>query len=210
MLRTLMFALAVWIALVGVAPMMLVAESATPRSNENLIRNGHFDEGIEAWAATIKPPREEVREVPGMLAWPAGEEEADQSDENGENEKCLCLTFDGVAKKDVLPFQGGAHGELTEMVEGGATVKVRFRAKHVSGKRYVYVGRPHGGSEPEWIIELKPEWTTHEVAISFEHRSRTIVFAIVGSERGRRAGDGVCLLDDIHVSATTGAEDEGN
>lgn len=147
----------------------------------NLVQNGSFVGGTTGWRGqTVVAGK--IEERPEFVAVDSAE-------------RALRLQLTGGGSS----HNTGVTCALTESVPPG-TYRVRFRAKWVSGAKFLHVRRTWGGSNAV-NVELAESWRDCDATLTTQHDSADFLFTLVSTPTDDIAptADGVCLIKDVVI-----------
>ncbi|MBI4025859.1 MAG: hypothetical protein HY360_12815 [Verrucomicrobia bacterium] len=176
-----------------------MAHLGLAQTDENLIRNGDFEDDITGWVFANFTKR-----FPDALAW-------EEKDTEGKSRGALKVTMPAPeALEEKSPWQTGAVCTLLGKLDPETEViKIKFAAKSLDESPFLFITRLHGGGGGQ-SVELEPGWKKFEVIISTAHADNALVFTLIGKPfagAGPGAGpgaspvaEGAFLLDNVEVT----------
>lgn len=186
---------AITLALIGCV-MILGRVVPLRAQEENLAKNGAFEEGIETW---IPLASQQAEKPPVSLAW-------ETKDPAGKSKGALRVVIRdlGLPEGQFWSINTGAVCPLTKYVLKGTELKVSFDAKAITGSFFLRVTRAWGGASSE-AVEISENWKKYEVIVSTDHETPALLFTLVpgatpNPQNVQSCMEGEFLLDNVEIT----------
>ena len=176
------------VVLAAVAAMFLSVGTMAEDDSANLAVNGTFDDGLKGWRGQKQENGKSVK-VDSMLR-------VKTSKKGGQ---ILILTIDFADKGKYTTNSTGAVMRVSEKIPKGTLLKITFKAKWISGSKYLKVGRTWGGGDD--VVELSSKTKSYSLEFTTGYESTDLIFTITDTlKKGQRSVEnGVILLDNVKV-----------